>query len=254
MDIATPIGYATTFGLIVMAIFIGGDFMSFVDPVSGLIVIGGTIGASFINYPMGDVFNIVPLLLKTIKGAGQTPEASVIEMVNLSQVARKDGINALEPKIKDLDSELMKRGLQMMVDGSEPEAVEDALYLESEKIGERHAAGAELLSMMGTYAPAFGMIGTLIGLVLMLQNMDDPASIGPSMAVALITTFYGALLSNAIFIPASGKLRVFARKEELVRDIQIGGLVSIAGNENPRMTEQKLLGYLQPSKRVSQFD
>lgn len=254
MDIATPIGLALAFGLMLAAITMGGSLGAFWDPVSLLIVLGGTVGATMVNFPLGDVIKSFSLILKTFFYSLDEPKALIAQLTNLALIARKEGVLALESQIPTLDSEFMKNGLQMVVDGQEPDAIEDAMYLESEKTGERHAHGVTVMGTLGAYAPAFGMVGTLIGLVLMLQNMDDPASIGPAMAVALLTTFYGAVLANVMFLPWAGKLKVVAAKEELTRDIIIGGVKSLAMGENPRVLEGKLMGYLPLGQRESQFD
>ncbi|MBF0282190.1 MAG: motility protein A [Zetaproteobacteria bacterium] len=254
MDIATPIGLALAFGLMVAAIMMGGSLGAFWDPVSLLIVVGGTVGATMINFPLGDVLRSVGLILKTFFYSLEEPKSLIATLTNLAVVSRKEGVLALESRMADVDSDFMKGGLQMVVDGQDPDAIEEAMYLESEKTGERHSHGMTILATLGGYAPAFGMVGTLIGLVLMLQNMDDPASIGPAMAVALLTTFYGAVLANVIFLPMAGKLKVVAAKEELTRDIIIGGIKSLAQGENPRILETKLMGYLPLKDRESQFN
>jgi len=251
MDIATLIGIVVAFGLVAFAI--GDGLASFIDPPSMMIVIGGTTGVVLVGYPLARVLGLVGILLKTFLYKVDDPAEIVKKLVELAQIVRKDGILALESQLDSISNEFLKKGLQMAVDGQEPDVIEDVLYTEMEKINERHQQGADMLTSLGTYAPAMGMIGTLVGLVLMLQNMQDPSSIGPSMAVALLTTFYGALLANIIFLPMAGKLKTRSKEEMLVYEIVIAGVRSLVVGENPRIMEQKLLGYLPPKKRASSF-
>jgi chemotaxis protein MotA len=163
--------------------------------------------------------------------------------------ARREGILSLEPLIKEIDDEYLKKGLQLTVDGLEPELIRDILETEIAYLEERHGSGADVVSVMGAFAPALGMIGTVIGLILMLQTMSDPSTIGPSMAVALITTFYGAILANLVFNPLAGKLRTRSKEEVLIREMILEGVLSISKGENPRVIEEKLNSYLPPKNR-----
>ena len=154
----------------------------------------------------------------------------------------------------EVESDFMKKGLQMAIDGQEPSEIEDILYNEIEKVKDRHQKGADMFTAFGTFAPAMGMIGTLVGLVLMLQNMSDPSSIGPSMSIALLTTFYGALMANIIFMPMANKLKSRSKDEILIYEIILTGIQSLVAGENPRVMEQKLHGFLPPKERISSFD
>lgn len=254
MDIATIIGFVTAFGLVFMAINLGGSLASFIDGVSMLIVVGGTLGATLINYPLADVIRSFKVGMKTFVSRVISPKEMIAQMIEFAQVVRKDGILALEDRMQDVDEAFLARALQMALDGQEPSVIEDMLYTEMDKLSDRHAAGAEVFSVMSGYAPAFGMIGTLVGLVLMLQNMSDPSTIGPSMSVALITTFYGALLANAMFLPMAGKLKRISKQELLTREIIIAGVQSLIAGENPRIMEQRLMGYLPPKERTTMFN
>lgn len=253
MDIATLIGLITAFGLVTFAITMSGSLSSFVDPVSITIVVGGTIGVILISYPLSNVLGVVGILMKAFMYKVSEPKAMIAQLIELSKLVRKDGILSLEDKIEGIDDAFLATGLQMAVDGQEPDSIEGALYIEMDKVADRHAKGAEILSALGTFAPAMGMIGTLVGLVLMLQNMEDPSSIGPSMAVALLTTFYGALMANLIFLPMAGKLKTRSKDEIMVKELIIAGLMSIVAGENPRILDQKLLRFLPPKDRKSQF-
>ena len=251
MDIATLIGLATAFGLVVMAIHLGGSLASFADPTSALIVLGGTLGATLINYPFAQVVRAINVGMKTFFSRLMPPQPLITQIVGFAQVVRRNGILALESHLEEVHDPFLSRALQMAIDGQEPEVIADLLYTEIDKISERHALGAEVFSAMGSYAPAFGMIGTLVGLVLMLQNLDDPSTIGPSMSVALITTFYGAILANALFLPMAGKLRTLSKQEMLTYEIITTGMQSLVAGENPHLLEQRLRGFLPASQRTS---
>ncbi len=254
MDIATIIGLVTSIGLVITAIQMGGSLASFVDVVSMLIVVGGTIGATLINYPLKEVLGAVSIGLKTFISKIHDPKTTINELIKLSQVVRKDGILGMEGQVDGIDNEFMKKAIQMTIDGQEPSVIDDILYGETEKISDRHALGAEIFITLAGFAPAFGMIGTLVGLVLMLQNMEDPSTIGPSMSVALLTTFYGALMANILFLPMAGKLKTLSKKEMLVNEIIMAGIQSLAAGENPRIMERRLMGFLSPRDRTSSFD
>jgi len=252
VDIATLIGILMAFGLVGFAI--GGGLPSFIDPPSIMIVIGGTIGVVLVSYPLADVLKLIGISLKTFMYKMGSPKDTITELVELSQVVRKEGILALESKMGDISNPFMAKGLQMAIDGQEPGEIEDILYMEMDKLSARHAKGADIMAQVGTMAPAMGMIGTLVGLVLMLQNMSDPSSIGPSMSIALLTTFYGALIANIIALPMSAKLKSRSKDEVMLHEIILTGIQSLVAGENPRVMEQKLLGYLPPKDRQSAFD
>lgn len=251
LDIATLIGLVTAFGLVFIAIHLGGSISSFADPVSALIVIGGTIGATLVNYPLSEVLRAISVGAKTFFARLTPPQQIITQIVEFSKLVRKEGLLALEGHMQKVNDPFLARALQMAIDGQEPDTIKDLLYIEIDKISDRHAMGAEIFSTMGSYAPAFGMIGTLIGLVLMLQNMDDPSTIGPSMSVALITTFYGAILANALFLPIAGKLRTLSKHELLTYEIVISGIQSLVAGENPRVLELRLHGFIPSKHRVS---
>jgi len=252
VDIATILGILIAFGLVVSAI--GSGLSSFIDPPSMLIVIGGTIGVLLVGYPLNKCIGVIGVIMKTFMYKLDKGSEVIAKLVELAQTVRKDGILALESEVGSIENEFMAKGLQMAIDGQEPAAIEEILYMEMDKVAERHTLGADMFTALGTYAPSMGMIGTLVGLVLMLQNMSDPSSIGPSMSIALLTTFYGALMANILFLPMSGKLKTRSKDELLIREIILVGIQSLVAGENPRVMEQKLLGYLPPKERKSSFD
>ena len=254
MDIATLIGLATAIGLVITAIQLGGSLSSFIDPIAFLIVGGGTLGATLVNYPLREVIGAISVGMKTFISKLEDPTNVIGQLIDLSQVVRKEGILAMENKVEGFTDPFLKKAIQMAIDGQEPSIIDDILYSEVEKVSDRHALGAEIFFALGGFAPAFGMIGTLVGLVLMLQNMDDPSTIGPAMSVALITTFYGALLANIFFLPMAGKLKTLSKKEILLHEIVISGVQSLVAGENPRVMEQRLLGFLPPKDRKTSFE
>jgi chemotaxis protein MotA len=164
--------------------------------------------------------------------------------INFANKSRREGILALEGEMKDVKGEFLKKGIQLSIDGLEPQEIRGILETETDFIRNRHQLGAEIFTTLGTFAPALGMIGTLIGLVQMLQSMDDPSKIGPSMAVALLTTFYGSIIANIICIPIAGKLKVRSKEEMLSKEMMIEGIISISNGDNPRILEQKLKAFI----------
>lgn len=252
MDIATVGGFLLTFGLILFAM--RENLMAFVDATSVFITVGGTFGATFIAFPLNEVFGVGAIVKNTMFNKSQDSGDLIEMLVDFSTKARRDGILALENAIKEVEDEFMTRGIQLAVDGQEPEAIETILTTEIDAMKSRHSKGAEILTTLGALAPAFGMIGTLVGLVLMLQNMSDPSSIGPAMAVALLTTFYGAIMANAVFNPLAVKLQVRSREEVNNMNLVREGILAISAGDNPRIVEQRLHAYLQPKLRKSSFE
>jgi chemotaxis protein MotA len=249
MDIATIIGIAAGVILILSAILQGGNFGMFVNIPSIMIVVGGTIAATLINFPLQDVLGVI----KTVKNAFMhkaVPPTKIIQtVVAFATTARRDGILALESQASEAGDEFLERSVQLAVDGTAPELIKDILTTELAFLEERHSLGQGVFTSMGTFAPAFGMIGTLIGLINMLATLEDPSTIGAGMAVALITTFYGAFMANLIFLPIAGKLKVRTRRELLTKEVIIEGILSIQSGDNPRVVEQKLKAFIAPTLR-----
>ena len=249
MDIATIIGIAAGVILILSAILQGGNFGMFVNIPSIMIVVGGTIAATLINFPLQDVLGVI----KTVKNAflhKAAPPTKIIQtVVAFATTARRDGILALESQASEAGDEFLERSVQLAVDGTAPELIKDILTTELAFLEERHSLGQGVFTSMGTFAPAFGMIGTLIGLINMLATLEDPSTIGAGMAVALITTFYGAFMANLIFLPIAGKLKVSTRRELLTKEVIIEGILSIQSGDNPRVVEQKLKAFIAPTLR-----
>jgi len=249
MDIATVFGVISAFGLVLLAIMMGGGIGLFINVQSLLIVLGGTLGVTLINYPLKDVLGV----MSVVKNALFTRTLAIGEMIekfnDFAQKTRKEGILALEKELENVNDAFMKKGVQLSIDGMEPAQIRQILETELDFIQTRHKSGAEIFTTMGTFAPAMGMIGTLIGLVQMLQSMDDPSSIGPAMAVALLTTFYGSIMANVICLPIAGKLKSRSQEESLSKEMTIQGVISLSAGENPRIIEQKLQAFIPPKMR-----
>ncbi len=249
MDIATIIGLVSAFALVLIGIMQGGSIFSFWDPSSALIVIGGTIGATLINYPLKEVLGVIGVVKNAFFHKLKAPHDTIKLIVDMSGKAKREGLLALEPFLKNIEDPFLSKGITMVVDGFEFNSIKESIEKEMAYIAGRHRVGADMFMTMGTFAPALGMVGTLIGLVQMLQNLDDPSNIGPAMAVALITTFYGAILANLVFIPIAGKLKGRSAEELRMKELMKEGILSLALGENPRIIEQKLQTFLPPKLR-----
>ncbi len=253
MDIGTLLGFLAGFGLIFGSIILGQGLGFFIDIKSMMIVMGGTLGATLVAYPMQDVKNMLSALSKAFFHTSRPVAELVPRMVEYGRVARRDGVLALENVADEADDPFMSQGIQLVVDGTEPELTRQILEVEIDKVEQRHRVSAGVLESMGNFSPAFGMIGTLIGLIFMLQSLDDPSSIGPSMSIALVTTFYGAVLANLVFLPLAEKLKKRSGEELLFKEMALAGILSIQSGDVPRIVEQKLNTFLPPGARQTQF-
>lgn len=247
MDIATIVGFIAAVTCLMVGI--GSNLNSMIDTPSMIIVGGGTIAASLIANPLQEVVNLVGVYKKAIFTNVPVPTELIERIVGFAETARREGILALEQAIEDGDDSFLSSGVRLAVDGTEPDLIMDILETELQFVEERHKLGQEIIANMGNAAPAFGMIGTLIGLVIMLKNMDDPAAIGPGMAIALLTTMYGAIMANILFGPVSAKLKIYSQKEVLAKRMIIEGIMSIQSGDNPRIVEHKLSVFLSPKVR-----
>ncbi len=254
MDLSTLLGMGAAFGLMLMAILQGGPLSIFINVPSMMIVFGGTAGNAFVHYPFSEVFDAINVAKKTLLYKEQSTSDLIEQLMEFANKARKEGILALQGSMNSINDPFLLKALQMAVDGQEPETLKKMLQTEVEYIEMRHEKGAEIFTSLAAYAPAMGMVGTLIGLVQMLQTMDDPAKIGPAMAVALLTTFYGAVIANVVCTPMAGKLRLRSQSEMLIKTLIIEGMQSILSGENPRIMEQKLHAFIPPKLRESTFN
>lgn len=253
MDIATIFGIISAFGLVLIAIFMGGGLSLFINGPSLMIVVGGTLGATMINYPLAELIGVFQVV-KNVFFKKRTSAGDIIrQFIEFSTKARREGILSLEPEIKKVEEDFIRKGIQLSIDGLEPQSIREILETEITFIRDRHRKGAEIFTTMGTFFPALGMVGTLIGLVQMLQTMNEPSTIGPAMAVALLTTFYGSLMANVVCMPMAGKLRNRSGEEVLVKELIIEGIICLSNGENPRIVEQKLYAFLPPRQREAEF-
>jgi chemotaxis protein MotA len=253
VDLATIIGILGGFGLVIVAMASGGGLAWFLDGPSAMIVLGGTLGAALINYPISDVLGVIKVAKNAFWGRKQQTGMVINQLVEMSKISRREGLIALQKMIGRTKDPFLIKAINLVVDGVEPSHVSEILETELDFIGERHRLGAEIFTTMGNFAPAMGLIGTLIGLVQMLKLMNNPGTIGPAMAVALITTFYGVILANLVFLPIAGKLRTRSSQELLLKQLIINGILSIQSGDNPRVLEQKLHSYIAPGERRSRF-
>ena len=249
MDLATLIGLIGAFAFVIMAMLLGGTLDMFFDLTSVLIVFGGTTFVVMMKYNMGQFFGAVKIAMKAFMFKTDAPDLLIEKIVEMADAARKGGFLALEEA--EITNPFMQKGVDMLVDGHDAEVVRNTLQNDIRLTAERHETGAAIFTNFGDVAPAMGMIGTLVGLVAMLSNMDDPKSIGPAMAVALLTTLYGAVLANMAAIPIADKLKLRSAEEKLNRSLILDGVLGIQDGQNPRVIEGVLRNYLPESKRAN---
>ena len=249
MDISSAIGLLLGFGFIIGGIVTSGEITSFWDLPSVIIVLGGTIASTLASFPMKNFLNTGKIIKKAFFYKETSPDEVIVEIIQLANIARKEGLLSLEEYAEKLDDEFLEKGIMLIVDGTDPDLVRNIMETELIFLEERHSEGQSIFETMGTYAPAFGMIGTLIGLINMLKVLDDPNAIGPSMSVALVTTFYGSMLANVVFLPLAQKLKIRSKSEILVKELMVEGLLSIQAGENPRIIEEKLKTFIPPNMR-----
>jgi len=249
MDRSTTIGISAGLALITLSILIEGGLMSFISVSSMIIVLGGIISASLVNYPQDDLLNTQKSIQKAFNGK-KIDLLHHIEMFTIfSRRARRNGLLVLDEDIRYIDDPFLKGGLELAIDGISEDNLIHILGDEIMQMEKRHDVNYRILNSMATYAPAFGMIGTLIGLILMLRNLDDSSGIGAGLSVALITTFYGTIFANLIFAPLAGKLKEFSEKEINEKKMLRAGILALANSENPRILEKKMLSFCTPDEK-----
>jgi chemotaxis protein MotA len=249
MDIATILGIISGIALVIGSIMMNSGLDLFISIPSLMIVAGGTLAATFIAYPINEVFGVFGHFMRVFVFKVQKPIDVIADLVKLSKVAQKEGILSLDKKVKEVKDPFFQKALQLTVDGMDTVDITSILRKEISTLQKKHKNGWEIFSTMGSYSPAFGMVGTLIGLIQMLADLSDAASIGPKMAVALITTFYGSLFANLFFLPMSAKLQRRSEEETLIMKLLSEGVVSIRSGENPRIMEDRLMVYVSEPKK-----
>lgn len=248
MDLASIIGLLVALALMIYGMGLD-KIGSFLDPASALITFGGAFGAVLASNTMKSFVTGLKSFALIFKAPKQSETDTIKSIIELSNLARREGLLALEESANSLDDEFMKKGIMLIVDGTDPELVRSILEAELINCDSRHQENVEFWKGVGSMGPAWGMIGTLIGLILMLQDLSDPDSIGPNMAVALITTLYGSVLANWICSPVAGKLAKLNSIEIMLKEVMIEGILSIQAGENPRVIEEKLKSFLSPKDR-----
>ncbi len=250
MDIATIIGLLLGIMLVIGSILMGsGGLMPFINIPSMMITIGGSFSALLINFPLGSVLGVFGVVKKCFLQKLPSPQNVIDQFKDFSGVARRDGLLALEDRVAEIEDEFMSRGLALVIGGTPKEEIQTVLETEVSYIDERHKLGKKIIDALGAAAPAFGMIGTLIGLVQMLRTLDDPSQIGGGMATALLTTLYGAIIANLFCIPLAGKLDTRNKEEILIRELMTAGLLSLVEGQSPRTVEGRLIAFLSPKTR-----
>ncbi|KJG21189.1 flagellar motor protein PomA [Photobacterium iliopiscarium] len=252
MDLATLIGLVGSFAFIIMAMLVGGDLVMFADTSSVLIVFGGSLFIVLMKYNISQFFGAAKIAAKAFIFKTDKPDDLIAQIVTMSDAARKGGFLALEEM--EVENPFLRKGIDLLVDGHDADTVRMILRKDIALTNERHEQGASIFSALGDVAPAMGMIGTLIGLVAMLSNMDDPKSIGPAMAVALLTTLYGSILANMVALPIADKLMLRKNEERLNRLLILDGVLAIQEGQNPRVIDSYLKNYLHEKKRRLNFD
>ena len=249
MDLMTVVGIILGISLVLGAIAMGGSIMLFWSLASVMITVGGSFAALLINFQLPQITMVVRVTKAAFLSEVQDMGELVRLFVRLGQKARREGLLALEDELETLNDKFLVNGLQMVIDGLDPELIRDIMETEVTATEQRHKLGQDVFRAWGMLAPAFGMIGTLIGLIQMLSHLDNPARIGPGMAVALITTFYGSLMANLFFIPMAGKLAIRSDAESSLKEAVIEGVLSIQAGTNPRILQEKLKAFISPQER-----
>ena len=248
MDLATLIGLIGAFAVVMTSIMLGGSASTFINVPSITVVVGGTVMVTMMKFSLGEFFGAASIAVKAFLHKPSSPEQLIEKAVELAKTARKGGLLALEDA--EVPDDFMKNGLGLLIDGHPADVVRSMLTKDKNLTLQRHSDGQSIFKAIGDVGPAMGMIGTLIGLVQMLANMDDPKQIGPAMAVALLTTLYGAIIATMFALPIADKLGVRSREENVSKSLVIDALLGVQGGQNPRVIESMLETYLPKSKRT----
>ncbi|PFG05077.1 flagellar motor protein MotP [Bacillus sp. es.034] len=247
LDVLTPIGVVVGFLFVAFAIISNAGvtgFSSFIDLPSIFVVIGGLIAAMLVSFSIRELKQLGKVMRESFRDVEYDLHDLIRTFVTLSEKARREGLLSLEAEVEAVEDPFIRKGVLLAVDGIEQDVILDIMNAEIIALEERHRKNKSLLDKAGEYAPAWGMIGTLIGLVLMLKNLNDPASLGPNMAIALLTTLYGSLLANLVFLPMASKLAMKTEKEVFMKQIVIEGVIGVQSGQNPKILEEKLRVFL----------
>lgn len=250
MDIATIIGFVICFAGILYGFHLeGGEFAALIQITAAFIVFGGTLGAGIICAPLHETLNLPKALMKAFMRPSYEAGHMISKFVGYAEKVRREGLLVLEEDASQETDAFLRGGLQLVIDGNDTDLVKDILATELRYLEERHGRAAHYLETLGGFAPTFGIVGTVMGLIMVLQNLSDPSSLGHSVAVAFVATLYGVISANGLFLPLAAKLRHASREEALMREIMIEGILSIQAGDNPRIVQEKLSAFLPPSER-----
>jgi len=250
MNLATVIGVVGSLAMLVFSILSGGGtILAFMHIPSIILVVVCPYFMLFSFSTLRDILGVFSIMNITFKVPSFNEQGIITKLMAMSEKARREGLLALEEELEDLDDEFMKKGMRLVVDGTDAEIIRNLMENELTQMQDRHVSKIQILNMWASFAPAVGMMGTVIGLIGMLKNLEDKSALGPNMAIALITTFYGSLVANFIMLPISGKLKTYDAMETKVKEMQIEGVLSIQAGDNPRILATKLLSYLNPDDR-----
>ena len=252
MDLASIIGIVGAIAMIIMTILTtGGNILNIIDLPSFLLVVLGSYFCLITSTSLSDGLGIWSLIGRTYRIPVFNEQGIITKMMAFSEKARREGLLALEDELEDLDDEFMKKGLRLVVDGTDAEVIKNLMELELSQMQNRHASKIAQLQIFAALAPALGMMGTVLALIAMLKNLDDKSTIGPNMAMAMVTTFYGSVVANFLMMPSASKLRSHDAKETTVKEMVIEGVLSIQAGDNTRILAMRLLAYLSPAERRS---
>lgn len=250
MELSTGIGLMVAFGAMAASIAIDGGSPAALINVGALIMVfGGTFGATMIAFPLKTVLNMPTLFMQSFRADASDPQSKIDLFVSLADRARREGLLSLEEEVAAIDDEFAKKGIMLIVDGMDPALVREVLEIDNNLVARRHSVGTSMFEMMGSLAPAMGMVGTVVGLIGVLRNLSDPSSLGPSIAVAFTTTLYGVLLANLFFNPVGNKLKQKDKMETIAREVMVEGILAVQAGENPRIVREKLESFLAPKMR-----
>lgn len=251
MDIATPVGFLIGFGLIFGGFLLeGGSLLGLVQLSAGMIVFGGTIGALLVNYPLNQVMRAPKGIMKAFFGKPHDPSEMITLFTRLAEKARREGLLSLEEEEASLESPFIKKGVALVVDGTDPELITAILEIEISAMEKRHGEVQGILEAAGGYSPTMGILGTVMGLVTVLSHLDEPEKLGGGVAVAFVATLYGVMFANLVYLPLAGKLKQQTHEEVMLRRMMLEGILSVQAGENPRVVQEKLLGFLPPAQRA----
>jgi chemotaxis protein MotA len=250
MDILTILGLIFGFGAVIGGqVLEGGSLHSITQFTAAIIVFGGTIGAVMVNYPLHTFVLALKNARLAIFSRGADPRTIIKYISELAAIARKDGLLALESKVRKTQDPFLKKGLQLVVDGTEPKLTREILEIEMAYSEEYHHASAKVFESAGGYAPTIGILGAVLGLIHVMENLADPSKLGAGIAVAFVATVYGVGSANLLYLPLAGKLKLKMREESIIKELIVEGLISLSEGENPRRVEEKLTGFLRDSQK-----